>query len=553
MTFEDAIRARQQQVHAWMTQGDYAHAREGLLELLRLLPDHPMLLNNLVAACLAGEMPAEAQRWAQKAFLLAPANHTAQQHMGHLLLQQKRFVQASDYYRLATQSDPRDGESWEKLAHCLGKQGRIEACLTVLEQGLSHLPDNLELRRLLLYHLLALPRPDFGARQRQFAAWEQRLRFVSRPHQNSPDPDRRLRIGYVSADFRFSVGAQVIAPLFSEHDARNFEIIAYANQPRHDEQTAWFQARCDGWRTIRAVEDDAVAEQIRADRIDILVDLGGLMPYGRLPVFARKPAPIQLTGLGGYISGTGLPEIDYCLADRHMIPPELEGWHRERILPLSCGFHWQPRPEYLNLPLREPPSLQPGQARTVFGCGNDTLKLNQDVIQVWSRILRALPQAELLLKSAGLQEPRLQAQFCERFARHGISAQRIRFAGETPPDEHLAFYNHCDVVLDPFPFNGAISTCDALWMGAPVVTLAQGSSTIGDSILSAVGFSEGIAGNAEDYIAIACQLAQSPARLRELKQSLRPRLAASAICDAQGFCAEVETIYRQIWRDYCRN
>ncbi|HEY9839426.1 MAG: tetratricopeptide repeat protein [Candidatus Sericytochromatia bacterium] len=531
---------------AWLQQGRFAEARAVLTELVQRNPEKLEFLNNLVALCRYGGDTEAALVHAHTAFLLAPTDHTAQVHLGHLLLEQKRYVQAGHYYQLATGSDPQDAEAWENLAHCLGKQGQIRPCLEVLGRATQLQPADARLKSAFLYHLLALPGLSPEQRWPHLQAWD---RSQSRPalgHSNSPEPARRLRIGYVSADLRQSVAAQVFGPLFFERDRGCFELYVYSNHHSADAETESFRADADHWREIHALSDAQVVDLIQQDQIDVLVDLNSLMEGNRLAVFAARPAPIQLTGPGGYIGSTGLSAIGYCLADAVMIPPEQACWHSESPLYLSSGFHWQPRAEYADLSAADPPGLTGG--RFTLGCGNDTLKLNPAVLGLWAELLRLLPEADLLLKAPGLEEFALQEHFQQFFVRSGVAPERIRCEGSTPPRAHLDFYRRCDLILDPFPFNGAISTCDALWMGRPVI-VRDGGHRVGASILTAVGLSDWIAADEADYLRKACILARAPQRVSP--PGLRERLLASPICDGKGFCAQVEGHYRRLWEAWC--
>lgn len=534
----------------WVQQGRIGEALALLDELVRRQPDNVDFLNNLVALKVYSGDAAQALKHAERAFLLAPFHHTAQIHMGHLLLEQKRYIQATAYFKLAIQSQPQDLEAWKNLAHCLAKQGLIEACLDVLNQACQLAPEDAQLKSVCLYHLLAQPGLEPEALGQAFERWNQSQAVQQPSHFNWPDPERRLKIGYVSGDFRENVATQVFAPLFELRDSQNFELYAYSQFQGEDAETRRFRSLADHWREIYGLSDQAVRAQILQDGIDLLIDLNGLTEQNRLPVFAGKPAPIQLTGPGGFISSTGLSAIDYVIADLWLIPLEQRRWQSETPLYLSSGFHWQPRADYADLPLTAPPSqTRPG--RIMLGCGNDTLKLNSAVLRLWAQILQALPQAQLLLKAPGFDEAALRAHFREAFKHFGVEPGRISFEGQTSPHEHLEFYNRIDLALDPFPFNGAISTCDALWMGTPVISLNRGHR-VGASILAAVGLQDWIAQDESDYLHKVCALAQTPEQLQSLKQSLRQRLLDSAICDGAGFCRELEVIYRQSWRKWCQ-
>ncbi len=367
---------------------------------------------------------------------------------------------------------------------------------------------------------------------------------------NSREPERRLRIGYVSADFKRHSCASFLRALLPAHHPRAVEVVAYSDNIADDEITTELQRATAAWRRISGLNDAAVAELIRGDRIDILVDLAGHTAGNRLPVFARKPAPVQISWLG-YPGTTGVREIDYRITDATADPAEqTDDCYSEALWRLpGCFLAFAPDPSCPE------PAERTGPGAPLFGSFNHLPKITPDVVAVWSRILNAVPHARLLLKARRLGEAATRARYAALFARHGIEQDRLEFAPwQTDAAAHLDLYRRVDLALDPFPYNGTTTTCEALWMGVPVLTLAGGhhAERVGASLLQAVGMSELIATSADDYVRLAVSLTTDTGRLDGLRKDLRERVRTSPLCDGRGFARRFETALREMWRAWCR-
>jgi predicted O-linked N-acetylglucosamine transferase (SPINDLY family) len=345
--------------------------------------------------------------------------------------------------------------------------------------------------------------------------------------------------------------AWFLAPLLEAHDRQAVEVFGYADVPRPDATTRRFETLCDHWLSTAGLSDAALIERIRADGIDVLVDMAGHAGGGRLAVFARHPAPVQVDWLG-YLNTTGLKAMDYRLVDDITDPPgEADRFATETLVRLPRGWAcFEPAPEAPEP--GPPPSLADGRVR--FCSFSSPAKLGERVLDAWSEILRRTPGSRLLLKGASLSDDGARAQLLGRFADRGVSADRVDLIGWIPgAAEHLALYNTADIALDPFPHNGVTTTCEALWMGLPVVALLgdRHAARISASFLTRVGLEELIAPDLAVYADIAVRLAADPARLAELRRTLRPRMAGSPLCDAPGFARQVEAAYRAMWRRWC--
>lgn len=369
---------------------------------------------------------------------------------------------------------------------------------------------------------------------------------------NQRDPERRLRIGYVSGDFGMHPVGYFMLNIIRNHNRPMFETFCYSNRALDDDLTCFFKERADHWRNLWKVPLREAVNMVRRDGIDILIDLSGHTKDDRLDVFARKPAPVQVTWLG-YPNTTGFAAIDYRITDGIADPPgHADAIHTERLYRLPNGFlcFYPPpySPEPGILPLDE-------QGIITFGSSNNLAKITPEVIRVWARILAMLPDARLLIKRSTFKDPGVREYFEEIFLLHGVTPGRLLLReGTIALQDHLAFYNEIDIALDTFPYNGTTTTCEALWMGIPVVVLAgdRHAARVGVSILSRLGLEELIAASPEDYITKSVQLALDPERLRLLRRELRPRMAGSALCNGAQFAIDLEDAFRNMWREWCQ-
>jgi protein O-GlcNAc transferase len=367
---------------------------------------------------------------------------------------------------------------------------------------------------------------------------------------NSPEPERVLHIGYVSPDFCHHSCAWFIEPLLKTYDHKQIEIFCYSQVASPDAVTARLRTQADGWREIVNLDDEAVATLIREDHIDILVDLAGHSAYNRLGVFARKPAPIQVSWLG-YPASTGLSAVDYRLSDPWLTPSDTSEYFSETIWNLPRPAHCYSPPNETP-PVYPPPVLKSGQI--TFGSFNNLTKVGQETVELWASVLLAVPESRLLLKSYQAKDPGIQHRLTAAFTTLGIDSNRIIFIGKAPTvNAHLAYYAQVDIALDTFPYNGATTTLESLWMGVPVVSLvgSRAASRYGLAFLSAVSLSELAATDPERFVATAVALAGDRERLISLRNTLRGTLGNSSLCDAVGFAQTVESAYRQMWQRWC--
>jgi predicted O-linked N-acetylglucosamine transferase (SPINDLY family) len=369
-----------------------------------------------------------------------------------------------------------------------------------------------------------------------------RPRFV-----NVPDPDRRLRVGYISPDFRRGPLAAFIEPVLAAHDPSQVEVFAYAELARADEVTERLQSLVHSWRRTRDGGDDQVADQIRADKIDILVDLAGHTANHRLGVFARKPAPVQVTYLG-YAGTTGLGTVDFRLTDAIADPAGEPAHHVEEVVRLPGCF-------CCYAPPTDAPEIGPYTEHhpVTFGSPHKLIKLNDRVIELWARVLQVVPNSRLLLCRNTLNGETL-TYWRRRVESHGIAHDRVELRQAVQSAEgYLATYQEMDVLLDVFPWTGHAVTCEALWMGVPVVTLLgdRFAGRMSASVLTSLGLTDLVATNADQYVTIAARLANDRSGLARLRSELRERMRESPLCDAGRFTKGLEESYRWMWRRWC--
>jgi predicted O-linked N-acetylglucosamine transferase (SPINDLY family) len=504
-------------------------------------PDFPPYHSNLSVLLNAlgrSELAAEA---AAKAIALDPQYVEAHLNLSLALAEAERLDEALAAYRkvIGLQSD--HYVAWVQMGNVLKRQGRLDAALAAWRQAIALQPRDADAHGVLVQSLRYHPGCDAGAIAREEALWNARHAEALRPRtpvrRAETAPRRRLRIGYVSPDFRDHVVGLNVLPLFEAHDRERFEIFCYSGATRPDAVTARFRALADGWRDTAGVPDDALAGTIRQDRVDILVDLALHTAGNRLLVFARQPAPVQVS-CAGYPGGTGLAAIGHRISDRH-----LEGSERAEGVSLIPSFWCYAA---LATPLEISPLPALAQGRITFGCLNQCWKVNESVLRLWARLLRTVGDGRLVLNSPVGSH---RQESLAILAREGIAEERIEFLPRLPRPQYLESYRRLDLVLDTFPYNGHTTSLDAFWMGVPVVTLP------GATIVSRAGLSQAmnlglpglVAHSEEEYVRIAAELARDLPQLKEMRATLRERMQRSALMDAHGFARGIEDAFRAMW------
>jgi len=573
---------------ALMDQGKPAEAAAAFGEALAVKPDYAQAHYNLgnalklqnkleEAAAAYGQAlridPALAEGWSNLGNTLADLGRldeavTAYGHalrlkpdlaevhynLGNALKDQNKLDLAAASYMQAIRLDPTQAGAHGNLGIVRMNQGRLDEAAAAYAKAIELKPGDSDTYSNLVF---CLNYDDSQTPARLFAAhreWDARYGAPAlRPshYDNDRAPERRLKVGFVSPDFRTHSVAYFLTPLFECFDRRAVELFAYADVIKPDAVTAHLRGLTDRWCSAVGLTDDALAEQIRADGIDILVDLAGHTAYNRLGVFARKPAPVQATWLG-YSNTTGLTSIDYRIVDGVTDPPgAADAVASETLLRLPGGFLC-----YRGANDAPQPSASPCLERgfVTFGSFNNPAKVSAATFDVWAQLLTRLPGARLLLKGKSFADAATAASFLSRLQERGVTAERVQLVAWLPDSRaHLSLYEQIDIALDPFPYNGTTTTCEALWMGVPVVTLRgdRHSARVGASLLTQAGCTDWIADSIDDYVDAALALAADPQTLSELRGTLRPRLAASSLCDGDAFARKMETALRTMWRHWC--
>ncbi len=487
------------------------------------------------------------------AICIRPGLLQAHCNLGNALCDQGKPDEAIAAFRQALRIKPDHANAHLNLGSTLLEQGKIDEAVAACREAIRLRPDFAEASSNLAFSLNLVDDISAGETFEAHRAWDARhgrRAPRSAAHANDRSIGRRLKVGYVSPDFRLHSVAYFLEPLLRSHDRNDVEVFCYSEVSAPDATTERFKGLADRWTTTVGMSDDALADVIRNDGIDILVDLAGHTAGNRLPVFARRPAPVQVTWLG-YPNTTGLEAMDYRLIDGVTDPEgEADALASETLVRLPGGFLCYGARDDAPAP-GPPPCLATGFV--TFGSFNNLAKLSGATLDVWARLLTRLPTARLLLKGKPFAEAATRAIYLDRLAERGVAADRIELVGWLPEREHLALYDRVDVALDPSPYNGTTTTCEALWMGVPVVTLRgdRHAGRVGASLLTQVGLSDLIADSTQAYVETAVALSSDLARLGELRHSLRRRMAASALCDAPSFARKVEAAYRTIWRRWC--
>ncbi len=514
----------------------------------RLVEAHSNLGNALSAQ---GRLD-EAIACFRQAVALEPNRPGLYYNLGNALSDRGALEDAAAAYRAAIGLKPDHADAHANLAIVLMNQGRIDEADAGFRHALGIAPDNADIRSNWLFCLNY--KTDLSAEQILAAHRDWEVRHgTGTPHMiyaNDRTPMRRLKIAYMSPDLRLHSVAYFLEPLLATHDRATVEITCYADVARPDHVTARLRALADRWISSVGMCDAALAARIQADGIDILVDCAGHTAHNRLRVLARKPAPVQATWLG-YPNTTGLSAIDYRLVDAVTDPPGADVLASERLIRLPGGFLCyngagdapEPAP---------PPCLASGVV--TFGSFNNPAKLSPQTLDAWAALLGQMPDARLLLKGKPFVDQATRDLYIARLGERGIAAGRIELTGWIPGSaHHLAFYERVDIALDPFPYNGTTTTCEALWMGVPVIALRgkRHSGRVGASLLGQIGAGDWIAYSVDDYVARAAALAADPQYLRNLRRDLRARVAASPLCDRVAFTRSIEAAYRQMWQAWC--
>ena len=565
--------------------GRHTEAEPHLVRALKKIPHMAEMWENLARCQRALGLPHEALESLGKFAQIQPTNATAHELLGELAAVVNGFASAEPHFRKATEIDPGMAIAWsnlglsllEKTGHiaegmeCLDKALQIDPFLVAASSaralGLQRLykteesldlhnsilwmePQNarvLSARNMLLNYLPRQDRQSVFEAHKEFGALFAKDEF--QVFFNPQEPDKKLRVGFISPDLRHHSVAFFLKPLLENLAPSRVQTLLYHCHHTEDATSAELRKLTSKWTNLNGVEDDAAASLIQRDAPDILIDLAGHSAMNRLPLLAWGLAPVQISYLG-YPNTTGVPAITRRIVDDITDPSgEADAFATEKLIRFSpCAWTYE-------APADAPsPAMPDGNAPITFGSFNNFLKVTDDALAVWAKILNRVPNSRLFIKSVYLDDPEVMKNVLERLASADIAEDRVEISGFcAATQEHLAAYNRVDIALDTFPYNGTTTTCEALWMGVPVVSLIGDchAARVGLSLLTAVGHPEWAAENEDTYIEKAMTLAQNRALRSQLRESLRSQVAGSILCDHAGQAARFEAALREIWAEWC--
>jgi predicted O-linked N-acetylglucosamine transferase (SPINDLY family)/glycosyltransferase involved in cell wall biosynthesis len=554
---ERAVALQPDDAGLWYRLG-IVHLDSGLLaesefcwrKVLTLDPQHAKASVNLGLVLQVAGKDDEALQCYRDAVAADPVLAQAWFNLGALLLARGQPVDAIEALRTALQLDPREPGWHAALGSAYGGAGFPRDAVKSLRAALQLDPSMRQANSEMLQAMNFIPDLTPERIHEEHREWARRhasgARF--RKHENGREPERRLRVGYLSADFKDPAVSFCLQPVLARHDQSGFEIFCYSDAAVEDPFSWRLRARNVAWRATGRLSDEHLAETIREDRIDLLVDLAGHSSGGRrVPVLARKPAPIQASWLG-YPCTTGLDEMDYHFTDQYACPEGTERFFTERLVRLA-GSHWCFQPAFDSPAAGSPPSGL--QHPVTFGSLHALATLTPEVVALWARLLESVPGSKLIVVTGGADRPVVRA--LERFAAAGVEPGRVEVLADLSAESRLSLHGRIDINLDVFPCSGTVVALDSLWMGVPVVT-KQGSASASRNaaaVLNIVGLQDLVAETEDRYVEIATALADDRERLAGLRAELRGRLERSDLMDAERFSRGLEIAYRRMWRIWC--
>jgi len=534
----------------YQQQGRLDAAESSFRRAVERKPDFVEACNNLGSVLQAQGKLEEAVDSFREALRKRPAYATALRNLGAVLQAQGKFEEAANCQRRAVELSPNNAAARYNLGNALRAQGEIEEAVACYRQALQLSPNYIEAHQNLLLTLQYRPGVTLAELAEEHAEFERRH---TAPLQSrwpvftiDSDVERPIRVGFVSPNLNQHPVGNFLVPVLENIDRAQCTAVCYSDRANHDDVTRRCQAAAAEWRDVNELDDERLFQLIRGDGIDVLFDLAGHAAKNRLLVFARKPASVQVTW-AGYVGTTGLAAMDYILADRDEIPPEAEVHYVERVLRMPEGYVcYEPpsdAPDCSSLP-----ALTSGQV--TFGSFNNPAKIGPRVIELWVKILQRVERSRLVLKYRGMDDTSIRARWTHVLVNRGIDPARVEYLGWSSHEDLLKEYQRIDMALDPFPYNGGITTCEALWMGVPVITRPGETFASRHSLshLSNAGLEGTIAGDEDEYVELAVSLAGDLPRLASLRAGLRMQIAGSSLCDGKRFASDLTRLLREIWR-----
>lgn len=540
--------------HTLLFRGMYGEAGGHYAEALRLDPGHPEALVYLALLGAAAPQLPNAVRHFEERLARQPDSFIARMRLGAGYQALGDLGAAMDHYQAASKLQPGLAGPSASLGVLYGAQGCPEKSIELFRKALD-IVENPIWRNAYLFFLQYDASDSGGEVFNQHSLWGKRYAELARNwgRGNPSDSERKLRLGFLSGDFFRHPVAHFFEPILARLNRDQFEVFCYANVLKPDEVTDRLKALSFAWRDITKMPDAAVCQCIEDDGIDILIDLSGHTKGNRLQVLAHKPAPLQITYLG-YPCTTGLDAVDYRITDAISDPPEMTRTHyTEKLLRFDgCFLTYLPpadAPAVSNAPSRN-------KGHITFGSFNNISKVNRRTIRLWADVLHAVPGSRIIVKHFATSYPLARERILQAFAACGIASDRVELLSAHPDiNGHLDLYREIDIALDSFPYNGTTTTCEAIWMGVPVITRAgeKHAARVGATLLTCLGFSAWVANSDEEFVRAALKLSADREDLQTLRLSLRNHMSASPLLDGAGFTLGLEKALRKVWRERCGN
>jgi protein O-GlcNAc transferase len=555
-----ALRPASAEVHnnlgvLYNAKHDYDQAIACHERAIQLKPDNVESFHNLGNALKEKGELANAIRCYTHALTLDPNHFKVLFSLGMAWKEGANLDESISCLDRALALEPEDANTLAGLASAYQDAGQLDRAVGYYRQALAIDPKRMDTHGGLLYGLLysADPQSVTAEHKRWNASHAKRFIDKAKPFNNTRDPERRIRLAYISGDFRHHSVNHFFQQLLEAHDKIAFELFGYANVPKPDAVTEHLKTNViPNWRSIAGLEDDETADLIREDQIDILVELAGHSAYNSLLVMARKPAPVQVSYLG-YAATTGLTAVDYRISDIYADPPGTNDSHCTETLVHLPQTAWVYMPPADATPVSPLPALSTGML--TFGSNNYFGKLSDTILSCWMQVLLAVPNSRLIIKAKGTTSKVSRGRIECFMSQYHLDTERVQLIDYIPAAEHFQHFSKIDIALDSYPYNGTTTTCETLWMGIPVITLVgEGHvSRVGYSLMTNIGLPQLTAQSVDQFVSIAQDLASDLPRLADLRSGMRQRMIDSPIMDPVNLARNIEALYRDMWKRWCQS
>jgi len=541
------------EANALRARGELKPALEKYQQVIKLNPAHARAYANMGLIFEDTGNYEMAETLIESSLVFEPENAGSYNALGMTYLKQGKITESIESFTKSLDINDSNVNCLVNLGNAYKDAGQMHQALSSYRKALDIGP-MAEAHTNILFAMNYLPEFDQKTILEEHRRWNESFAAPLYPEdkqfENSPDPDRRLRVGFLSGSFRrHPVGFLTVSAMEAICKDR-FELYFYNNSIANDELTKRFRAIADSWQSIVGKSDEDLAEKIERDEIDIMIDLAGHSDGFRLLALARRPAPVQVKWVGGQFNTSGMDAIDYFLSDRVETPEGVDAFYTEEIVRLPDGYVCFDPPKYT-------PKVGPLPAQengvVTFGCFNNITKVTPETIELWAKILKGVEGSRIVLKSKALKDAGVCDQFVQQFISHGIAKDRIELRGSSPHHELLSEYNDIDIGLDPFPYSGGLTTVEALYMGVPVITKPGETfaSRHAASHITNAGLEDWVCDTFDSYVDLAISKAGDLNSLADMRAGLREQVQNSPLCDSKRFAKNFETALRDLWKRWC--